>query len=188
MDVLTEQRKLNATIYDIIKRLKFKNYKMNLFGTSSLQSQRFYSDYDFNTHISRTYRPIVLYNEFVQILSNQDMYFIELKIEYTNNTKRKIFDVTKLTKSMFKNIKFVKIDYVLWHDYHFKELSILYTFFTDTTRTIDDIKDDYVELIKDGNNYKALKRLFSMCKITKNKLLAVMLTRFFNSSYGELYI
>ncbi len=90
MDVLTEQRKLNATIYDIIKRFKFKNYKMNLFGTSSLQSQRFYSDYDFNTRISRTYRPIVLYNEFVQILSNQDMYFIELKIEYTNNTKRKI--------------------------------------------------------------------------------------------------
>ena len=26
-----------------------------------------------------------------------------------------------------------------------------------------------------------------MCKITKNKLLAVMLTRFFNSSYGKLY-
>ena len=79
MDVLTEQRKLNATIYDIIKRLKFKNYKMNLFGTSSLQSQRFYSDYDFNNHISRTHRPIVLYNEFVQILSNQDMYFIEFE-------------------------------------------------------------------------------------------------------------
>ena len=109
MDVLTEQRKLNATIYDIIKRLKFKNYKMNLFGTSSLQSQRFYSDYDFNTHISRTHRPIVLYNEFVQILSNQDMYFIELKIEYTNNTKRKIFDVTKLTKSMFNNYFFLEI-------------------------------------------------------------------------------
>ena len=69
MDVLTEKRKLNARIHDIIKRIKFKNYKLNLAGSANLQSQRYFSDYDFNSMISRTYRPLTIYNEFMKILN-----------------------------------------------------------------------------------------------------------------------
>ena len=62
--------------------------------------------------------------------SHHYMYFIELKIEYIDNTNLKIYDISKLKKGMFNNIKYVKIDYVLWFDYVFKELSIIsvYTF------------------------------------------------------------
>ena len=42
-------------------------------------------------------------------------------------------------------------------------------------------------MIEEGNNYKALKRLFSIYKITNNKIEAVKLTQFFNSKYGKLY-
>ena len=177
-----EKRKLNATIFDIIKKYKFKNYKMNVAGSAGLRSQYFFSDYDFNTLIQRACRPVTIYNEFVKILSNQDMYFIEFKIEYMDDSKVKMHDVTKLRKSMFKNIKFIKIDYVLWNEYHFKELSILYIF-RNTKYSVDDIQADYNELIKEGNNYKALKRLFSIYKMTQNnKKEAVQLTRFFNSN------
>ena len=87
---------------------------------------------------------------------------------------------------MFKNINFVKIDYVLWFDYHFKELSIVYIF-NGSKYGIDEVKKDYEELIQEGNNYKALKRLFGLYKITNNKKEAVKLTKFFNSSFGKLY-
>jgi len=181
MDILTENRKLNDRIYDIIKRLKFKNYKLNLAGSASLQSQRYFSDYDFNSMISRAYKPLTIYNEFMKILSNDEMYFIEFKIEYIDDTKFKIYDFSKIKKSMFKNIKFVKIDFCLFLDYQFTELSIMYVF-RKTKYTTDDIKEDYNELVKEGNNYKALKRLFSMYKMTKNRKEAIKLTRFFNSN------
>ena len=46
MDVLTEQRKLNGTVYDVVKRLRFKNHKLNLSGSAKLKSQIYFSDYD----------------------------------------------------------------------------------------------------------------------------------------------
>ena len=44
----------------------------------------------------------------MKILSQHDMYFIELKIEYIDNTNLKIYDVSRLKKVMFNNIKYVK--------------------------------------------------------------------------------
>ena len=187
MDVLTEKRKLDSKISDIVNNLKFKNHKMNLAGSASLKSQRYYSDYDFNTQI-KEYKPVTIYNEFIKILSHHhhDMYFIELKIEYTDGSKIKIYDTSKIKKAMFKNINYIKLDYVLWSDYHFKELSVMYIF-RNTVYSIDDIKDDYNQLLKDGNNYKAVKRLFTLSKWTNDKKESVKLTRFFNSKYGQIY-
>ena len=186
MDVLHEKRKLNSRIHDIVKKLKFKNSKINLAGSASLQSQRYFSDYDFNSVVKIKYKSSTIYDEFMRILSNEELYFIEFKIEYLDGTKQKIFDLSKLKKNMFKNINFVKIDYVLWFDYHFKELSIVYIF-NGSKYGIDEVKKDYEELIQEGNNYKALKRLFGIYKITNNKKEAVKLTKFFNSSFGKLY-
>ena len=186
MDVTQEKRKINSYINDVVKKLKYKNYKINIAGSAKLQSQRYFSDYDFNTYIIRQYKPVTIYTEFVRILSHEDLYFLELKIDYLDGSNIKIFDISKLKKNMFKNINFVKIDYVLWHDYHFKELSIMYIFHQ-TEFNIESIKNDYEELIKEGNNYKALKRLFSIYKISKNKIEAVKLSKFFNSKFGKLY-
>lgn len=181
MDVLTEKRKLNSDVYVFTNRLRFKTYKLNLAGSASLKSQRHFSDYDFNSMITRTHKPVVIYNEFRKILSHKDMYFIEFKIEYIDGSKLKIHDTTKLRSATFKNIYYVKIDYVVWNDYHFKEVSIMYIF-RKTKYSVDDINADYDQLVKDGDYYKALKRLFSIHRITKNKKEGVKLTRFFNSS------
>lgn len=183
MDILTEQRKLNTNIYDIVKQLKFMKHRMNIAGSSSLKSQHYFSDYDFNSLISRNYKQSTIYNEFKHILSHVilNLYFIEFKIEYDDDSKIKLYDVSKLKKSMFKNIKFVKIDYVVWIEYHFKELSIMYIF-KQTKYSVDDIMKDYNQLIHENNLYKALKRLFSIYKINKNRNEALKLTKFFNQS------
>ena len=67
MDVIHEKRKLNSYINDIIKKIKFKNYKINLAGSAKLQSQRYFSDYDFNSMIKRKYKPITIYNELLRL-------------------------------------------------------------------------------------------------------------------------
>jgi hypothetical protein len=104
-----------------------------------------------------------------------------------DGTKTKIYD-KNIKRSMFKNINFVKIDYILWFEYQFKEVSVIYSFYN-VKKTILDIKKDYDELAKEGSYYKALKRLFSMYKLemTSGKTNALKLSSFFNSDMGKLY-
>lgn len=189
MNIL-EKRKVKTEIYDIVKNFTFGKYKLKLAGSASLASQRYYSDYDFNCNI-RTRKQKVIYNEFKKILSyeNEKLYFIEFKIQYLDGTKIKLND-NKIKLSMFKNISFVKIDYIVFLDYVFKELSIIYNFNyikEDKNTKIERLKNDYDELLKEGNIYKSLKRLFSIYKIKKDYANLKNLTTLFNSNIGKLY-
>ena len=91
---------------------------------------------------------------------------------------------------MFKNIKFVKIDYIVFLDYVFKEVSIMYIFKnkkeTDTDR-IQTLRNDYDDLMAKGESFKALKRLFSIYKIKKDYINLKTLTSLFNSNIGKIY-
>lgn len=189
MDLLQEKRNLNVFINNIIKKLKFKNYKINLIGTASLQNLLYFSDYDFNSIIKKKYNSLSIYKELIKIFNNtfEDFYFIELKITYNDDSTLKIYDKNKINKSMFKNVKKIKVDYVLFYYYHFKELSIMYIFNNDTNDIIEKLKEDYMTFIKEKNYFKALKRLFSIYKITKKNKEAVELLKYFNSDYGALY-
>ena len=189
MNIL-EKRKINSYINDIVKNLTFKNNKLKLAGSASLASQRYYADYDFNCNI-KTRKQTVIYNEFKRILSysNDKLYFIEFKIEYLDGTKLKLNN-NKIKLSMFKNIKFIKIDYIVFFDYVFKDISIIYNFNhikEDTPTKIERLKADYSELVKEGDIYKSLKRLFSIYKIKKEYPKLKQLTQLFNSNIGKLY-
>ena len=148
----------------------------------------YYSDYDFNCKI-RVRKPTKIYNEFKKVLSytNDKLYFIEFKIEYIDGKKIKLYDVKDLKLSMFKNIKFIKNDYILFLDYVFKELSIMYIFKETNEDRIKTLTDDYDELKKKGENFKALKRKFSIYKIQKDYANIKKLVSLFNSKQGKLY-
>ena len=117
------------------------------------------------------------------------LYFIELKIEYKNGKKKKLYNTSELKTSMFKNIDFVKIDYIIHYNNMFKELTIMYVF-NYVKQSKDDmiaqIQESYHELKDDGNYYKALKRLYSIFKIKRNYKKLITLTKFFNNT-GEMY-
>ena len=130
-------------------------------------------------------------DEFIKILNEKlnDLYFIELKIQYKNGTKKKLYNVKDLKASLFRKVDFVKIDYITHYNNIFKELTIIYMF--DYVRPSKDdriiqITEDYKDLIHDGNYYKALKRLFSIYKLKRNYKKLVELTKFFNET-GEKY-
>jgi len=190
MNIL-ERRKLKTELYDIIKNLEIFETKLKLAGSASLRSMMYFSDYDFNCKI-RVRKPTPIFNEFKRILSyvNDKLYFIEFKIEYNDGTKVKINDTNKMRLHMFKNINFVKIDYIVFMDYVFKEVSIMYIFNGKKEAEEDIIKtlrDDHDELIKSGERFKALKRLFSIYKIQKDYPNMKKLTSLFNSQLGKIY-
>jgi hypothetical protein len=91
---------------------------------------------------------------------------------------------------MFKNISFIKIDYIVFLDFVFKEVSIMYIFKENDMDTDDIIKkltDDYSELINNGEKFKAMKRVFSVYKIQKDYPNMKRLTSLFNSNLGKIY-
>jgi hypothetical protein len=190
MNIL-ERRKLKTDIYDIVKNLEIFETKLKLAGSASLMSQRYYSDYDFNCNIKK-HKQSPIFNEFKKILSysNDKLYFIEFKIEYIDGTKIKINDPSTIRLRMFKKVKFVKLDYIVFLDYVFKEVSIMYIFKnqkeTDTDR-IQTLRKDYNDLMTKGENFKALKRLFSIYKIEKDYTNLKALTSLFNSNMGKIY-
>ena len=190
MNIL-EKRKLKTELYDIIKNLEIFETKLKLAGSASLRSMMYYSDYDFNCKI-RVRKQTPIYNEFKRILSfsNDKLYFIEFKIEYIDGTKIKLNNVNDIKLSMFKNISFIKIDYIVFLDFVFKEVSIMYIFKENDMDTDDIIKkltDDYSELIYNGENFKAMKRAFSIYKIQKDYPNMKRLTSLFNSNLGKIY-
>ena len=190
MNIL-ERRKLKTELYDIIKNLEIFETKLKLAGSASLRSMMYYSDYDFNCKI-RVRKQTPIYNEFKRILSfsNDKLYFIEFKIEYIDGTKIKLNNVNDIKLNMFKNISFIKIDYIVFLDFIFKEVSIMYIFKENDMDTDDIIKkltDDYSELIDNGENFKAMKRAFSIYKIQKDHPNMKKLTHLFNSTLGKLY-
>ena len=152
----------------------------------------YYSDYDFNCKI-RVRKQTPIYNEFKRILSfsNDKLYFIEFKIEYIDGTKIKLNNVNDIKLNMFKNISFIKIDYIVFLDFVFKEVSIMYIFKENDMDTDDIIKkltDDYSELINNGEKFKAMKRVFSVYKIQKDHPNMKKLTSLFNSNLGKIYV
>jgi hypothetical protein len=190
MNIL-EQRKLKTELYDIIKNLEVFDTKLKLAGSASLRSMMYYSDYDFNCKI-RVRKQTPIYNEFKRILSytNDKLYFIEFKIEYIDGTKIKLHNVNGIKLNMFKNISFVKIDYIVFLDFVFKEVSIMYIFKEkdmDTNDVIKKLLDDYSELVNNGEKFKAMKRVFSIYKIQKDYPNMKKLTSLFNSNLGKIY-
>ena len=190
MNIL-ERRKLKTELYDIIKNLEIFETKLKLAGSASLRSMMYYSDYDFNCKI-RVRKQTPIYNEFKRILSfsNDKLYFIEFKIEYIDGTKIKLNNVNDIKLNMFKNISFIKIDYIVFLDFVFKEVSIMYIFKENEMDTDDIIKkltDDYSELIDNGEKFKAMKRAFSIYKIQKDYPNMKRLTSLFNSNLGKIY-
>ena len=190
MNIL-EKRKLKTELYDIIKNVEVFDTKLKLAGSASLRSMMCYSDYDFYCKI-RVRKQTPIYNEFKRILSfsNDKLYFIEFKIEYIDGTKIKLQNVNDIKLNMFKNISFIKIDYIVFLDFVFKEVSIMYIFKENDMDTDDIIKkltDDYSELINNGEKFKAMKRVFSVYKIQKDHPNMKKLTSLFNSNLGKIY-
>lgn len=196
MDIL--EPKTNIHIHDkvrnIMKQLEMFNEPIFLKGSASLQSQRYFSDYDLLTNINiKDSRKV--FNEFIRIFSkilSNDVYLVEFKIQTKDGYKirwhtLRDFDFDKFNQ-VFKNIEFCKIDLILMIDKEFIELSCIYQFNELPTEDyLKSIIEDIKELENDKLYYKILKRKFTIYKSLGDNENLLRLSNIFNSSLGQKY-
>lgn len=200
MNILEKKQKgeFDNELKDIIQILKFKNSPIELKGSSSLKSQKYYSDYDLFTQIRLNYGIDEIFDEFRKILNNiissHDLYFTEFKIQTKKGKKYKWYPNDEFTfdefKKAFKDIDFAKIDLVARIQNIFIEISCIYKFSKNKLTTeeyILSINEDINKLKKKKNYYKMLKRLFNIYKIKNDIHKIKLLNEVFNSELGEKY-
>lgn len=201
MDVLEPKQKgeLKDEVKFLLKILKFGSKSVELKGSSSLKSQRYFSDYDFFVSIKKPKAEVAYKNLFSilkHIWGDDRLYFIELKLQTKDGKKVRYypedkpeFTVDELAE-VWGDIDFVKIDLVAYFDYRFIDVSVIYSF-TDKKPTneeyINGLRADIKELKKEGRYYKVLKRLFNIYKVEGNKDKLLMLSKFFNGDAGLFY-
>ena len=201
---ISQRRYIPQSIYNLIKILKYKSNPVMLLGTAGLASQQYYSDFDLFTQVEENQDSNQAYNKILEIIkkmdSLNDAYFIEFKIQNKKGDKLKYNMIDEFNKDdfdkFFKDIDFIKLDFVIRLGNKFIELSIIYSFnnkkFTDE-EFIQSVVKDVDEQKKEGNYFKALKRVFAIYnnKSMKDKLenteRYIYLSKFFNSDWGKLY-
>jgi hypothetical protein len=176
-----------------------------------MASQQYFSDYDLLSIIDKKYSNEYIYNTIHTIIKKtdelNDMYFIELKIQNKDESKKKFFNIEDINENDFiksiKNLDFIKLDYIIRLNNKFIELSIIYSFkeIKETDETNDNnekellknLNDDVKELQKEGNYFKSVKRIFNIynsLNITKklwDKSKMLKISDFLNSDIGALY-
>jgi hypothetical protein len=183
----------------IIKLLTYKKNKLELKGSSSLTSQRFFSDYDLFCVVEK---PVEA--EFVKFLQDtlqkikdsDDLWFIELKLQTKGKRPKKIrvFPNQTLKEAdvgkVWEKLDIVKLDLIARMENRFTEVSVIYSF-TPTVPTkeeyIQSLNDDIRELRKEKKYYKILKRQFNIAKSNDDKKELLRLSKIFNSEMGQEY-
>lgn len=201
MDILESKPASNYEddLKKIIKLLTYKKYKIQLKGSASIASQRYFSDYDLFCVIPKGekegfYKFISDLIEDIQDGEDGDIYFMELKLQTKSGKKYRVYPKQKLDKSVYdkayNKLDFIKIDLICRVDNKFVEVSCIYSFSDDTPTQADYIAslvEDIKELKKEKKYYKILKREFNIEKAKGNKEELVRLSRIFNSDMGEEY-
>jgi hypothetical protein len=169
---------------------KYKDVRLELKGTGALTSQLYPSDYDFYSKLSR--KNLKDFTEWIKtkiedIKSDINLYFMELKVEYKDNTKHKFFKNEVINIQNIKDIKIVKLDIILWNNKTFIDTSCIYDFETKKPNYKKQLTEDIKEFFKEGKYFKVLKRLFSLYRINKNEIKLNELSEIFNSKYGLMY-
>jgi len=192
MDIL--EKKPAAQYHDelknIMKMMTFKT-KLELKGSSSLTSQRFFGDYDLFCVMEKPDR--VEFFKFIvgllkKIEDSPDLWFIELKLQ--GKRKVKFHQGDAIVFKNWEDVEFVKIDIVARIENRFTEVSAIYSFVTNPMSQeeyVESLQNDIKELRKEGKYYKILKRKFNIAKAQGNRKELLRLGKIFNGPLGEKY-
>jgi len=199
MDISETKEGIDEDIKTWVNALKFDNSPIVQLGTSSFKSQQYFSDYDcfspvINRNISADKSCKEIKDIFKRINNLENIWFIELKIQNKDGSKEKFFntdiDCDKFVKAV-KELDYLKIDAVVFIKQTNKltELSIIYSFsdMPPKEQLVNAIKADYDFYYGENNIYKALKRAFSIYRLSDNKEKMVEISGLFNSRTGLLY-
>jgi len=195
MDIFAERNLPDMELLPFFKAVSFNNRKPSVIGSFSLESQRNAGDIDLDVYIEGKTDHTFVEKELLKIIKNiddnQNMFFIELKIQYKDGKKIKFgadkIDDIKIPTQNFNNIDYIKIDTIIYFDGHFKEMSINYYLNPNIKDVVKEIEKDIIDLLKEKNYYKVIKRLFSIAKIQNDKPRGKLISTFLNNYTGGEY-
>ncbi len=206
---------LDKQLLNVFHFLSIYHHKSILIGSSGIRNFLYTNDYDLNENFDANNTPEVikkLHLEFINIfkkakLSN-DIYILDFKCGITNDNEPIRWSYNDLIKGFqtVNNIKYlftncllqdstIKIDICYLLNNIFQDITNNYFIeFTKKSKnsnisqinqTIKTLKEEMKLFIKDKNYIKALKRLFSIQKLTHN--LNPNLLHILNSFIGRFY-
>lgn len=195
-----EKKPINF-INQYIEPLKWNKYRIIINGSASLKNINYYGDIDLFTSVKKTQNNVI-YDKIKHIIERANkskIYFLEQKIQYKDGTKIKgIYKMIPLKKYLDKEIDYIKLDFIIWFNDRFIELSIIYSFSgkndkKDLQEMLNIISNEINEKLKKKDYFKSLKRIFNNIQLRhilgkkyyKKKLSA--LTALFNSEFGLMY-
>lgn len=194
LNIFTE-KKIRPELVPILGKIQYKNFLPIIIGSYSLHSQVNAGDIDVDIRITSDYDADQMENEIKKILNNikksNNIYFIELKVQYKNGDKIKYnidnIDDFNIIKDNYKDIEYIKIDLIIYLIDQFKELSVNYWFNPNNINIVNDILKSIEEERKEGNYFKIIKRYFSILKILGRREGGEFLTDYLNQYMGKEY-
>jgi hypothetical protein len=202
MDIL-EVKNVEDYDNDVIKFLshfEFPGTKIKFEGSSKYAHLKYKSDYDVLFPVKTSTPASEVFTNLSRVLEriekDPDTYFTELKMQTKDNQKFRFYHGDSLSFSQFAehydtNLKYFKIDMVIYVKNRFFETSGTYRLMPDPTlsrdKVIKDLKDDISKHKQEGNYYKVLKRMFSLYVMDRNREQVEFLISIFNSELGRLY-
>jgi len=190
-----EERDAQSKYYDLLTKLQLGTVRPIMIGSAGLASQLYVGDIDLLTFILGRKENKFINKEIKDIISNierdDDMYFMEFKIQYKNGKKIKFYpdeiDKIEIPTKNFDDIEYLKIDLIYYIDSRFREVSINY-WFKEIKDMVERMKEDILELRDEGRYYKVVKRLFSIAKSINDIPKGLILSKFLNKAIGHDYM
>jgi hypothetical protein len=199
MDVLEQKAPLQykEELKKLIKLLTFKNNKLELKGSASLTSQRYFSDYDLFCVVHKPNK-----DEFLSFIKGvlkkveeaEDLWFMELKFQTKGNKKIRFYPHQTVKEAevekVWDKLDFCKLDLITRINNRFTEVSVIYSFTPEPPTKgeyLKSLQDDIAELRKEKKWYKILKRQFSISKADGDKKNLLRLSKIFNGEMGKEY-
>jgi DNA-binding transcriptional MerR regulator len=193
-------RKLNEyddAVKNYINRLKMNNIAMELKGSSVLKKMDYPADFDLYSNINQI-KTEQIFGEVNRIVTyinnNNNIYFMELKIQDNKNNKYRYYPDDKLNRKTFmkqiKDLSMIKIDTIIDKNGIFKEMSLIYSFNetkNDPLHFTDDLVTDINSLVKQGKYFKTIKRLYSLQNALGNYKKLNQYSKILNSKKGANY-
>jgi hypothetical protein len=190
-----EQKNPQSEYYDLFNKLQLGTNRSIMIGSAGLASQSNTGDIDLMSYILGRKDNKFINKEIKDIINiiqrDDDIYFMEFKIQYDNGDKIKFtadeIDKIEIPTKNFDKILYLKMDLIYYINSVFKEVSINY-WFKEEKETVKNLTEDIKELADEGRYYKIIKRLFAIAKQKDDTVKGLIFSKFLNKASGMEYV
>ena len=200
-------KEINNNIKKIGKLMSLES-KVSLVGSANVKRNLYYSDYDLFENVKSKSEQLI-YNHFKAVFniikSSPNVVISDFKLGQNEKGDALRWDYNDINKKSNNGISFndalkmesiIKLDIIIYINNRFVEVSEVYNIYLNgksnmnysKDQVLNELIEDYKELVNDGNYFKSMKRMYSIIKLNDNNDVRLnILIDYFNQPIGLLY-